>query len=142
MSKERLSKLQKWILIEDSKNSNLKHLIRADILEFYYGWKSKEIDFMGRPRFDKKIIGLDEYNKKQVILTRALKRLIEKGFLKKDCKSGRKGNTFYNITEEGLTVASFLMLNNSSYGYKLTLREQNKTPPVNPNDSTKGNEEP
>lgn len=126
MAKERLSKLQKWILIDCYDNKNVEKHIRADILEFFYGWKNTRLDYMNRPHFDKNIIGVKEYNKKQVIVSRALKRLIEKGLLERELKSGRKGLTFFKITKKGLEKGKSLMLNKVRKSQNLTIRDKNK----------------
>lgn len=124
MSSERLSKLQKWILISCYKDRQCNFHIRADILEFCYGWKNTGLNYRNKPSFDKQIIGEREYNKKQVTLTRALKRLIEKGLLARETTNNRKGLEYFKTTEEGLERGKSLMLNNTLKELGLTLRKE------------------
>ena len=121
MASERLSKLQKWILMFCYESKHCPKTKRTDILEFYYGWKTKEWGWPdNRPKFKEKNIGSD-YMKKQVTVSRSLKRLLEKDLIKRG-DDGRKALTFFIPTQKGLDTGKSLMLNKSNLYLYLTIR--------------------
>lgn len=130
MCKERLSKLQKWILTECYKCEG--RFARARIFTGYYKWYSKYKEpyasFYKRSNHyydDKYTVDDKEYQKAQVVVTRSLRALLKNGYI--DCKD--RWGSWISIYDKKLSE-------------KLGMKEANKTTSERIQESFKEYQEP
>ena len=97
MSKERLSKLQKWILSECYKNNELR---KREIYKRFFGLQLGYYD-------SGKHVSSELYNSIAVILSRSLKRMKEKGLIMLSYPSWKRSLI---LTEKGTERAKSLLL--------------------------------